>query len=59
MILSSFTFQDGRVLMWDRRKPNKPATRIGEEGRRIIAASYHLHVILRSLEVSDPFGIVS
>lgn len=29
---SLFSSQDGRVLMWDRRKPNKPATRIGEEG---------------------------
>lgn len=25
-----FFCQDGRVLLWDKRKPNKPATRLGE-----------------------------
>lgn len=30
MYLFSCVCQDGRVLLWDKRKPNKPATRIGE-----------------------------
>lgn len=29
--IKDFSSQDGRVLMWDRRKPDKPATRLGKE----------------------------
>ncbi|XP_054639626.1 methylosome protein 50 [Dunckerocampus dactyliophorus] len=35
--------QDGRVLMWDVRKPNKPATRIEAPGCVPTTASWHPH----------------
>ncbi|XP_028261409.1 methylosome protein WDR77 [Parambassis ranga] len=35
--------QDGRVLMWDRRKPNKPASRIESPNCSPTAAAWHPH----------------
>nr|XP_057910248.1 methylosome protein 50 [Doryrhamphus excisus] len=35
--------QDGRVLMWDVRKPNKPATRLEAPGSVPTTASWHPH----------------
>lgn len=35
--------QDGRVLLWDRRKPNKPASRIESPGCAPTAVAWHPH----------------
>uniref|UniRef100_A0A1A7YDV6 Methylosome protein WDR77 n=1 Tax=Iconisemion striatum TaxID=60296 RepID=A0A1A7YDV6_9TELE len=52
--------QDGRVLMWDRRKPNKPASKIDVEssGCPVTTAAWHPH--LRStVAFGDELGKVT
>uniref|UniRef100_A0A3P8UKN2 Methylosome protein WDR77 n=1 Tax=Cynoglossus semilaevis TaxID=244447 RepID=A0A3P8UKN2_CYNSE len=54
--------QDGRVLMWDRRKPNKPASRIALDLDRLIssptAVAWHPHH-RSTIAIGDELGRVS
>lgn len=52
--------QDGRVLLWDRRKPNKPASRIGFEGPSCTPTTVAWHPHHRStVAFGDELGRVT
>ncbi|XP_058488713.1 methylosome protein WDR77-like [Solea solea] len=52
--------QDGRVLLWDKRKPNKPASRIGVEAPTCSATTIAWHPHHRStIAIGDELGRVS
>lgn len=52
--------QDGRVLMWDRRKPNKPASRIELQAPSYLPATAAWHPHHRStIAIGDELGTVT